>query len=211
MAFPDWAEKFRTKGTAINKVKDKYYLYRVHSERIKGTDKVRKVNDEYLGRITEAGLIAPKSKINGNIIIKEYGIYAFILSINDVIIKRIIKDFNTSYKTIITVALIQFLYGSFNDLLYKNSFMSVVYPNIDFNSLNSEELITIERLENMFKSYLVKLDIDLNTVIHALRNTNMVYINNKWYLSEQSNEAKEIIEKFNIYMEGLLCQELAKI
>jgi len=50
-AYPDWVMKHKEKGTYINKVGDKYYLYKVHSERIKGTGKVRRVSDGYLGNI----------------------------------------------------------------------------------------------------------------------------------------------------------------
>ena len=48
--YPDWVLKHKKPGTYINVVKGKYYLYAAHSERIKGTDKVRRVSDGYLGR-----------------------------------------------------------------------------------------------------------------------------------------------------------------
>ena len=35
--YPDWVMKYKEKGTYINKVGDKYYLYAAHSERVKGT------------------------------------------------------------------------------------------------------------------------------------------------------------------------------
>ena len=57
--YPDWVMKYKKKGTYINKVGDKYYLYAAHSERVKGTDKVRRVSDGYLGRITEKDGLIP--------------------------------------------------------------------------------------------------------------------------------------------------------
>ncbi len=51
--------KFKKKGTYINKVGDKYYLYAAHSERVKGTNKVKRVSDGYLGRITETDGLIP--------------------------------------------------------------------------------------------------------------------------------------------------------
>ena len=45
MAYPDWVLKHKIKGTYINCVGDKYYLYAAHSERILGTKKVKRVSD----------------------------------------------------------------------------------------------------------------------------------------------------------------------
>ncbi|MBO6215432.1 MAG: hypothetical protein J6N76_07840, partial [Lachnospiraceae bacterium] len=61
--YPEWVMKYKKKGTYINKVGDKYYLYAAHSERIKGTNKVRRVSDGYLGRITEKDGLIPAKKI----------------------------------------------------------------------------------------------------------------------------------------------------
>ena len=57
--YPEWVMKHKKKGTYINRVGDKYYLYAAHSERIKGTGKVRRVSDGYLGRITEQDGLIP--------------------------------------------------------------------------------------------------------------------------------------------------------
>ena len=61
--YPDWVLAHKNIGTYINKVGDKYYLYAAHSERIKGSGKVKYVCDGYLGRITkDDGFIPSKSK-----------------------------------------------------------------------------------------------------------------------------------------------------
>ena len=80
--YPDWVLKHKVKDTYINCVKGKYYLYVAHSERIKGTDKVKRICDGYLGRITpEKGLIPPKDKVNGSVVFLEYGLSSIILSL----------------------------------------------------------------------------------------------------------------------------------
>lgn len=62
--YPDWVMAHKKKGTYVNKVGNKYYLYAAHSERIKGTDKVRRVCDGYLGRITkEDGFIPANNRL----------------------------------------------------------------------------------------------------------------------------------------------------
>lgn len=45
--YPDWVMKYKKKGTYINKNGDMYYLYAAHSERIKGTNKVKKMRWQF--------------------------------------------------------------------------------------------------------------------------------------------------------------------
>jgi len=207
MVFPDWVERFRTKGTAINCINGRYYLYQVHSERIKGTAKVRKITDRYLGRITKDGLIPPKNKIVGEILIKEYGIYAFLLSLNAITIKRIILDFPNDYPSIITIALVRLVHNNYNQLLYDNSYLSIVYPNVNISTLNDTALLTIDRLMRMIHSSLEKHKLDIDELINALFSTVMVYVNQEWMVSEVNTTALALINKYNINMRGILCQE----
>ena len=80
--YPDWVLKHKRKGTYINRVKDKYYLYAAHSEREPGTGKVKRVCDGYIGRITEKdGLILSKPKIKGSIEVREYGREAIVFQL----------------------------------------------------------------------------------------------------------------------------------
>lgn len=57
---PDWVLKYKSKGTNIISKNGKYYLYKVHSERRKDKNYPVLVTDEYLGVITENGLIRKK-------------------------------------------------------------------------------------------------------------------------------------------------------
>ena len=51
--YPEWVLKHKKKGTYVNFQNGKYYLYAAHSERVPGTNKVKRVSDGYLGRISE--------------------------------------------------------------------------------------------------------------------------------------------------------------
>jgi len=78
--YPDWVLKHKKKGTYINVQNGKHYLYAAHSERIPGTDKVRRVSDGYLGRITEEdGFIPAKKKLPDSVFVYEYGVSETIL------------------------------------------------------------------------------------------------------------------------------------
>ena len=77
MAYPEWVEKYRQKGTNISCIRGKYYLYACTSKYDPEKKRAKKITGEYLGRITEDGLIPPKRKRNEvqlqKVCIKEYG------------------------------------------------------------------------------------------------------------------------------------------
>ena len=77
MAYPEWVEKHRRKGTNISCIRGKYYLYACTSKYDPVKKRAKKITGEYLGRITEEGLIPPKRKREDvgikEVSIKEYG------------------------------------------------------------------------------------------------------------------------------------------
>lgn len=54
--FPDWAIKFKRKGTILKMIKDECYLYTVKSFRVKGK-KNPQTTQTYLGKVTEEGVV----------------------------------------------------------------------------------------------------------------------------------------------------------
>lgn len=74
MAYPEWVEKHRRKGTNISCIRGKYYLYACTSKYDPVKKRARKITGEYLGRITEDGLIPPKKKKTiDSVTVKEFG------------------------------------------------------------------------------------------------------------------------------------------
>ena len=74
-SYPDWVRAFRTRGTVVKKVNERYYLYKRTSKRIPGKKYPQPV-DTYIGLITENGVVkADKNLIpvNEPCIVKEYG------------------------------------------------------------------------------------------------------------------------------------------
>jgi hypothetical protein len=61
--FPDWVLEHKEKGTTIRKINNKYYKYKVHSERKEGTKYPVLVQDELLGTITENGFVPSTRKM----------------------------------------------------------------------------------------------------------------------------------------------------
>jgi len=109
--YPDWVLAHKKKSTYVNCVKGKYYLYAAHSERIKGTDKVKRICDGYLGRITpEEGLIQPKDKVNGSVVILEYGLSSIILSLCTNIHKGMRRSFTNSGDLVMAASVLSCIY-----------------------------------------------------------------------------------------------------
>ncbi len=59
--FPEWAKKIKEqhKGTQLRWIGNHIYLYSVRSKRVQGK-KYPVIAQEYIGRVTESGLVAPK-------------------------------------------------------------------------------------------------------------------------------------------------------
>jgi len=72
--YPEWVQKYRTRGTTVKKKGDAYYLYRRTSKRVPGKKYPQPV-DTYIGIITPEGLIeSNKKKITmTDIEVWEYG------------------------------------------------------------------------------------------------------------------------------------------
>lgn len=72
--YPDWVQKYRTRGTTVKRIGSSYYLYKRTSRRVPGKKYPQPV-DTYIGLITPEGVIEGKKKkisLSG-IEVKEYG------------------------------------------------------------------------------------------------------------------------------------------
>lgn len=86
--YPDWVEKYHTKGTSIKLINGTYYLYNVTSKRVK--DKAYPVSiQKYIGKITKEGLIEPEK-------------ISFIPSVDNIVILGNIVDVDNKDKAILS-------------------------------------------------------------------------------------------------------------
>ena len=72
--YPEWVQKYRTKGTTVKKKGDAYYLYSRTSKRVPGKKYPQPV-DTYIGIITPEGIIKTNKKkvVLTDIEVWEYG------------------------------------------------------------------------------------------------------------------------------------------
>lgn len=156
---PDWVLKYKTKGTHIILKNGKYYLYKVHSERRKDKSYPVLITDEYLGVITEKGLIKKKENIK-TIIIKEFGLSNYYFNK--------LNDLNLDIDKHISLTLL-FTYNDISNEAFNYSYLSIDYP--EFNICND----VYELYENNKN---IVLD---NKSSNKLKNQYKVCVNNTWY------------------------------
>lgn len=202
--YPDWVMKYKEKGTYINLVKGKYYLYAAHSERVSGTKKVKRVCDAYLGRITEEdGLIPPKDKVEGTVTVFEYGLSNLILSVCSDVHKGLRKTFTANGDFVMVAAILSFIYGRYDDILFKYSYLSIRFSDLNFDKFPTKaQEVGIERGLKMIKDTMIRtFEGDLQNIINHFSHLYKVNVNGKLYLSKVSNEIKALIQKFGIKYE----------
>jgi len=157
--YPAWVLAHKQKGTYVNRVGDKYYLYAAHSERIPGTDKVRRVSDGYLGRITEAdGFIPAKRKLSEEIYVYEYGLSETAFRLSRQIHKDLKRKFGTKADLVIASGVLIFMYGRTAKEFYETSSVSLRLPGLDIDApLTGRQRIgadsTARRVAYLMKEY----------------------------------------------------------
>ena len=202
--YPEWVMKYKEKGTYINCVKGKYYLYAAHSERVRGTKKVKRVCDGYIGRITEEdGLIPSKDKVAGTVTVLEYGLSTLVLSVCSNIYKGLRKTFTKNGDFVMAAAILSFIYGKYDDGLFRHSYLSMRFPELNFKIPPTQAQASgIDRGFRMIKDTMLHIfGYDLQDILIHFGHLYKVNVNGKLYLSEESKEVKLLKQKYNIKLE----------
>jgi len=207
--YPDWVMKHKKKGTYINKVGDRYYLYAAHSERIKGTQKVRRVSDGYIGRITEKdGLIPAKDKIKGTPYAFEIGLSFTIISICENIHNGLKKSYRKHADMIYACAILLYIYETYSEELLKHSYLHLHFTDVVIpETLTQTQKTGIERGQRMIKEQLLlTFKEDLPQITTFFPEIRLLMINSKYYLSPLSSTATALSNKYEIEWRNPLWQ-----
>jgi len=138
MAHPDWALKFKQKGTELRCINGNYYLYRISSKYDKERKVTRKITHEMLGKISEKDGFIPKGSTRKpkkalTPAVKEYGAGNFLLNIGNDIIGSLKRSFPDHWKQLVVLAINRLLYQAplkNNEFLYLESYLSEVFDDI---------------------------------------------------------------------------------
>jgi hypothetical protein len=191
--------KHKKKGTYINRVKDKYYLYAAHSERIPGTNKVRRVSDGYIGRITEKdGLIPAREKVTGEVVVYKYGLHMTALAVSDLVLNGLRREFRRAADKVFVAGILLAFENSADDETYQNSYLSVVFQGAYDRALNEKQQIGAERCARMVKDKLDAAIKDDTEILARLDRVYAVLVNNKKYLSKMPPGVDKWLKEKNI-------------
>jgi hypothetical protein len=185
--------KHKKKGTYVNRVGDRYYLYAAHSERVPGTKKVRLVHDGYIGRITEeGGLIPARDKVEGEVAVYEYGLCMTLRAICGKALAGLRRSFRGAADRVFVAGLLAFAYGEGGQEAYLRSYLSVAMPGLDMaKALTDRQRTGAERCARMVADMAEKrFGEDKDEIFRRLEKIYVVDINGKFYLSKVSEGTK---------------------
>lgn len=139
MAYPEWVEKYRQKGTNISCIRGKYYLYACSSKYDPVKKRAKKITGEYLGRITEDGLIPPKRKKDriDSVTVKEFGASNSAVELGSDIYDALKKHFPKETDRLFSLALLRLIEKCpFKRIeeAYRNSYLSELYGELSLSS-----------------------------------------------------------------------------
>lgn len=114
MKHPEWATKYKRKGTELRLLNGRYYLYEAKCVWDPVKKRPRKITGKILGRITPEGFIeSPKRKLEqtsqavGSIQVKEYGASKFILDTMSDSIQKLRRHFDEKWQWIVSLAFLR--------------------------------------------------------------------------------------------------------
>ena len=144
--YPDWVLKYKRKGTAIHKIGNNYYLYKVKSVWDRDLKRARKITEEYLGVITPEGLKEPSYKRNIPTTCKEYGASYYLINENRDILENLRKFFPHFWKEIFVFACLRLMYRcplKHFSVHYIDSFLSEEFRGVRLSDKFLSEFLRI--------------------------------------------------------------------
>jgi transposase len=154
MAHPEWALKFKEKGTELRCIRGKYYLYRVSSVWDKEKKRARKISGEMIGTITEndgltlKGIKKKTSAVKIDplrpVSTKEYGASSILASKSSDIISKLQESFPLQWRELWTLAVNRLLYQAplkNMQYLYQESCLSEENPDLNLSKNNLTDLL----------------------------------------------------------------------
>ena len=198
VVYPDWVEKYRTKGRTIRKVRDGYGLYECTSKYEKG-QKYPKSVQKYLGMITEdKGFIPKGHSVSSRRQYIEYGLSHFIMKN----FKRdLVRGLSGGSDEVVRLGIIFYLFGGLSETFVRSTYLSHGMEDILIERMNGG--IAISRLSNV-RNRIEKLlkekipdDTDRNTLTKLLF-LSVIDKDSEPESFEPSVEITEIIERYGL-------------
>ena len=197
MAYPEWVEKYRQKGTNISCIRGKYYLYACSSKYDPEKKRAKKITGEYLGRITEDGLIPPKRKQvelgDKEVSIKEYGASKAVSELGSDIYAMLKKHFPKDADRLFALSALRLIEKSpFKRIgeAYANSYLSEQFGKLALSSASLSNFLKEfgkdrTSIVNFLKEFIGQDDYVLFDGTNIISNSSNMDINRVGYNSHR--------------------------
>lgn len=203
MSYPDWVMKHKGKGLYVNKVNDETYrLYRGHSQRVPGTNTVKRIVDEYIGTITKSeGLKKTQPKIKGPVRVLRYGRSCLLAQLMSHSLRHLQKQMGSKGEAAYVWGVLLSQYGESAGTWYRHDWLSVQYPGLECS--DASVLQESRRLSVKLEDKLNQRFGDDRTRVEELADRiYRVYVNGQWVTSEIEPEAVQAARRYAIAWEG---------
>lgn len=184
--YPDWVQKHKTKGTAVKKVGDNFYLYKHTSKRVPGKKYPQPV-DTYIGVITPNGVIrSGRKKLSLTAVeVKEYGFSKALWSLCPMGWKQPLGDDWEDVLTIITIK------WSADSYLLKER---PLRREEDFHYQFAAQMASLGR--RIYKEHGVTID-----ELHGLDSIYLVYLDKETVISRVTEEQHRLLARLAVDLE----------
>lgn len=192
--YPEWVEKYRSKGQTIRKVRNGYGLYKCTSVYVPGAPYPKSVQ-EYLGMITEEDGFIPKKSTTDHPQYIEYGLSRLIwLNFK----RSLLRSSFNGHEGLIRLGIVKYIFGDVTEDLINFSFISDGHEDEMISALASSSERRINNIANKIDELLkekINDPIERKVLENLLRCCVMDSKNRLSQTPALPEKAKEIIER----------------
>lgn len=199
MTHPEWALKYKVKGTELRNRNGKFYLYKISSRWDKEKKRTVKSTDKYLGRITKKDGLIPKGQRGSNEKprpipkVLEYGATQALINLGEDILQTLKEKFPNDWDSIYVLALLRLIHEKpFKNMeeLFAKSYLSLEHKDL---KLSKNRITTFLRslgkqddaIITFQKSFLQGAKHIAFDVSHIISNSKKMKINSQGYNSKR--------------------------
>lgn len=183
--YPDWVQKYRTRGTTVKKKNNCYYLYKRTSKRVPGKKYPQPV-DTYIGVITEDGIVYAEKKLvpvdSESCEVREYG-YSKALQL--CCPEEFRKSAGKNWKELLLIL---------TEMSSPNTYLGYEFEMPDKNEYRYSYGAQLSALyRKIYSSYKVQ-----KQELEVLKTIYIVYFGKKKFMSRINDEQKAVLRKLGI-------------
>jgi transposase len=204
MPHPEWALKFRTKGTELRHINGRFYLYQVSSRWNKEKKRSQKITGPCLGTVTPDGLVPTRearirAELNSVLTplrVKEYGATTALRSLMSESVKKLEELFPDWYPHLVVMIMSRLLYHAplkSMPLHFAHSWLSEIFPHLSLTEKSVSACLRAvgaqrEPIVSYLKTFIQNEDHLILDVTHMVTQSQSLSLAHCGYNSQQVHD-----------------------